>query len=120
VETVALLKSRNYKFCVSVGLTRNVLHPIMAVLDTGAGPNLIREDLLPKNWEFYRIPGLPFPQITNASGRRIPARGFVQLQVQVGGLVRRVRFYVTPGLAVPCILGCNFINLHVKSILPIG
>jgi hypothetical protein len=30
----------------------------------------------------------------------------------------RVRFYVTPGLAVPCILGCNFINLHVKAILP--
>jgi hypothetical protein len=90
----------------------------MAVLDTGAGSNLIREDLLPKNWEVYRIPGLPFPRITNAIGRRIPARCVVQLHVQVGGLVRRVRFYVTPGLAVPCILDCKFINLHVKSIIP--
>jgi Retroviral aspartyl protease len=118
VETVALLKSRNYKCFVAVGLTRNVLHPIMAVLNTGAGPNLIREDLLPKNWEVYRITGLPLPRITNASGRRISARGVVQLHVQVDGLVRRVRFYVTPGLAVPCILGCNLINLHVKAILP--
>jgi hypothetical protein len=25
---------------------------------------------------------------------------------------------VAPGLAVPCILGCNFSNLHVKAILP--
>jgi hypothetical protein len=90
----------------------------MAVPDTGAGPNHIIEDLLPKNWEVYRIPGLPFPRIINASGRRIPARGVVQLHVQVGGLVRRVRFYVSPGLAVPCILGCNFINLHLKAILP--
>jgi hypothetical protein len=90
----------------------------MAVLDTGTGPNLIREYLLPKNWEVYRIPGLALPRITNDSGRRISARGLVHLHVQVGGLVRRVRFYVTPGLAVPCILGCNFINLHVKAILP--
>jgi hypothetical protein len=90
----------------------------MAVLDTCAGPNLIREDLLPKNWEVYRIPGLPLPRITNAIGRRITARGVVQLHVPVGGMERRVCFYVTPGLAVPCILGCNFINLHVKAILP--
>jgi Retroviral aspartyl protease len=103
---------------VSVGLTRNVLHPIIAELDTGAGPNLIRKDLLPKNWDVYRIPGLQFPRITNASGRRIAARGVVQLHVQVGGLVRRVCFYVTTCLAVPCILGCNFISLHAKAILP--
>jgi hypothetical protein len=88
----------------------------MAVLDTGDGPNL-REDLLPENWELCRIPGLRLPRIT-ASGRRIPARGVVQLYVQVGGMVSRVRFYVTPGLAVPFILGCNFINLHVIVSLP--
>jgi hypothetical protein len=113
-----LLKSRNYKFCISVGVSRHILTPVRAVLDSGAGPNLILEDLLPKNWEFCRIPGLPLPQITNASGRRIPARCVVQLYVQIGDAIKRVRFYVTPGLAVPCILGCNFINLHVKSILP--
>jgi transposase InsO family protein len=73
---------------------------------------------LPKSWEMFRILGLPLPRITNASGRRIPARGVVQLYVQIGDAVKRVRFYVTPGLAVPCILGCNFINLHVKAILP--
>jgi hypothetical protein len=60
-ETFSLFKSRNYKFCVSVGLTRSTF-----------------------KWV---------------------------------GWLRRVRFYVPRGLAVPCILGCNFINIHVKAIL---
>jgi Reverse transcriptase (RNA-dependent DNA polymerase) len=54
----------------------------------------------------------------NASGRLLHSKGVIVLIVQVGHLRTRVRFYVTAGLAVPCILGCNFIDRHVKSILP--
>ena len=89
-----------------------------AVLDTGAGPNLVREDILPKDWDRWRVPNIPLPRITNASGKKILAKGVIVLYVQLGTTVHRVRFYVAPGLAVPCILGCNFINLHVKAILP--
>jgi hypothetical protein len=81
-EPVILLKSRNYKCCISVGVSRHILTPVRAVLDTDAGPNIIREDLLPKNWELFRIAGLPLPRITNATGRRISTRGVVQLYVQ--------------------------------------
>ena len=88
------------------------------MLDTGAGINLVRDDVLPENWERMLLPGVALPRITNASGRRMPARGVIILYVQVGNLVKRVRFYVTPGLGVPCILGCTFINLHVRSIHP--
>jgi hypothetical protein len=95
-----------------------VLYPLQAVLDTGAGINLVRDDVLPAYWENMLLPDVAFPRITNASGRRIPARGVLILCVQVGNLLKRVRFYVTPGLGVPCILGCTFINLHVKSIHP--
>jgi hypothetical protein len=42
----------------------------------------------------------------------------IVLYVQLGTTVHRVRFYAAPGLAVPCILGCNFFNTHVKAILP--
>jgi RNase H-like domain found in reverse transcriptase/Reverse transcriptase (RNA-dependent DNA polymerase)/Integrase zinc binding domain/Chromo (CHRromatin Organisation MOdifier) domain/Integrase core domain len=117
-EPVHLFQSRNYKLCVSIGATANVLTPVRAVLDTGAGPNLIREDVLPKDWERLLIQDVALPRITNASGKRMPARGVIVLYVQVGGLLKRVRFFVTPGLAVPCILGCGFINLHVKTIHP--
>jgi hypothetical protein len=48
----------------------------------------------------------------------MPVRGVVVLHLQVGDLRTRVRFYVAPGLGVPCILGCNLIDLHVRSIHP--
>jgi hypothetical protein len=95
-----------------------VLAPFKAVFDTGAGPNLVREGILPKGWERFLIPNRPLPRINNASGKRVPVRGVITLYVQVGDLVTRVRFYVVPGLGTPCILGCNFINLHVRSIHP--
>jgi hypothetical protein len=117
-ESVHLFRSRNYKLYCSVGVSQAVLFPVRAVLDTGAGPNLVREDILPKNWERWRVPNIPLPRITNASGMQILAKGVIVLYVQLGTTVHRVRFYVAPGLAVPCILGCNFINLHVKAILP--
>lgn len=92
--------------------------PVRAVFDTGAGPNLVRDDLLPRGWESLLIPGQPLPRITNASGKRMPVKGVIVLYLQVGDLRTRVRFYVVPGLGVPCILGCNFIDLHVRSIHP--
>jgi hypothetical protein len=45
VATVTLVQSRNYKLCVSVGVSRAVLAPVKAVFDTGAGPNLVREGI---------------------------------------------------------------------------
>jgi hypothetical protein len=48
----------------------------------------------------------------------MPVRGVITLYVQVGDLITRVRFYVVPVLCTPCILGCNFINLHVRSMHP--
>jgi hypothetical protein len=117
VGSVHLFQSHNYKLGVSVVLTRAVLFPVRSVLDTGPGPNLVREDVLPSGWDRLLIPNLPLPRITNASGKRMPLKGVITLFVKVGTLVRR-RLYVTRGLGVPCILGCNFINLHVRSIHP--
>jgi transposase InsO family protein len=118
VAPVTLFQSQNYKLCLSLGLTPRCLIPVRAVLDTGAGPNLVRDDVLPPGWERMLIPGQILPRVSNASGRRMPVNGVVQLVVRVGDLVRRVRFLVTRDLAVPCILGCHFINAHVKGIIP--
>jgi hypothetical protein len=117
-ESVHLVHSRNYKLFASVGISRAVLFPVRAVLDTGTGPNIVREDILPRDSERWQVPNLPLPRINNASGKQNIAKGVIVLKVQLGTTVHRVRFYVAPGLAVPCILGCYFINLHVKAILP--
>jgi hypothetical protein len=117
VDAVTLFQSRNYKLCVSLGVISTILAPVRAVFDTGAGPNLFRDDLLPLGWEIILVPDPPFPRITNASGKRMPVKGIIVLYLQVGDLRTRVRFYVVPGLGVPCILGCNFIDIHVRSII---
>jgi hypothetical protein len=118
LEPIYLMNSRNYKFNVSVGVSNSVLVPVIAVFDTGAGPNPIREDVVPPNWETLRLRGVPIPKVMNASGRLLNSKGLIFLIVQVGNLLTRLRFYVTAGISVPCILGCNFIDRHVKSILP--
>jgi Retroviral aspartyl protease len=71
VEVVCPLAARNYKISVTIGVSATVLTPVSAILDTGAGPNMIRETVLPEDWERYRIPGLPAFHIVGAGGRRI-------------------------------------------------
>lgn len=41
-----LSKSKNFKIAVFIGLLLSHLRPIVYVLDTGAGPNIIRADVL--------------------------------------------------------------------------
>jgi hypothetical protein len=59
VEVVFPLATRNYKVSATVCVLATVLTPVSAILDIGAGPNLIRETVLPEYCERYRIPGLP-------------------------------------------------------------
>jgi hypothetical protein len=88
------------------------------LLDTGAGPNLVREDVLPVDWLRYRIANDPTYQVIGARGRNIPQRGVFTLWVQLGRLRAQARYIVVKSLAAGCILGCQFIDRRVKSILP--
>jgi hypothetical protein len=42
VELVCPLATSNYKVSATVGVSSTILTPVSAILDTGAGPNLIR------------------------------------------------------------------------------
>jgi hypothetical protein len=84
VASVPHFKSLNYKLCVSLGVSSTVLSPVRAVFDTGAGPNIVRDDILPKGWERILIPSQPLPRNANASGKRMPVRKVVLLHLQVG------------------------------------
>jgi Retroviral aspartyl protease len=117
-EIVFPLRSRNYKVSATVGVSTVLATPVRAILDTGAGPNLVREEILPTDWEKYRVAGAPTLQIVGAGGRRLKQSGAILLHVEICGLKTRMQFVVVPGLAAECILGCQFIDRHVKSILP--
>jgi hypothetical protein len=101
-----------------VGVTTVVARPVRAILDTGAGPNLVRAELLPQDWERYRVTSDPPREIVGAGGRRLKQLCVVVLHVELGRLRVRCRFTVFPGLLAECILGCKFIDLHVTEILP--
>jgi hypothetical protein len=118
VEVVCFLATRNYKVSATVGVSATVLRPVSAILDTGAGPNLIREKVLPEDWERYRIPGPPEFHIVGAGGRRLLQKGNITLTVQLGTIKVQARFIVVESLAAECILGCQFIDRQVQAIHP--
>jgi hypothetical protein len=99
-----------------VGVTKVVASPVRAILDTGAGPNLVRAEILPEDWEKYRLAGEPLLNIVGAGGRRLRQLGVVLLHVELAGLRIRTRFIVVAGLAAECILGCQFIDRYVVTV----
>jgi hypothetical protein len=118
-KILVLQDGRNYKVPCLIGITSEELFATTAVLDTGAGPNLIRSSTLPKNW---RTEGMTQPclrtRIVDANGNAILPLSRTDLVCQVGTLLTKVEFIVVDTLAVDCILGCDFIDRHVRSIRP--
>ena len=43
--SINLLRTEHYKVTVLLGCSKMLMHAVSAVLDTGAGPNLVRESL---------------------------------------------------------------------------
>ena len=115
METVYSLTTRNYKVSATVGVTTVVQTPVRAILDTGAGPNLVREAVLPEDWQCRRLTGEPECRIVGAGGRKLRQKGIIILLVQVGQLRLKTKFIVVEELAAECILGCQFINRHVQT-----
>jgi hypothetical protein len=68
------MASRNYKVSATVGVSTEVSTPVYAILDTGAGPNLVGEDVLPEDWLRYRVAGDTTYQVIGANGRSLPQR----------------------------------------------
>jgi hypothetical protein len=68
IEQVCLMASRNYKVSSTVGVTTTVATPVYAILDTGAGPNLVREDVLSEDLLRYRVAGDTTYQVIGANG----------------------------------------------------
>jgi hypothetical protein len=85
---------RSYKFSATLGVITVVATPLRAILDSGAGPYLIREDMVTDDWERYSISDAPVYKIFGAGGRRLNQKGLVTLFVQLGNLGTRARFVV--------------------------
>ena len=98
----------------SLGATRSM----RPTLDTGSALNLIRMDMLPDDWSRFAEPLGRAPRIVDANGQPVTTMHAMYLYVDTGGVQAFARFYVAKNLAVPCILGTEFILEHVEAIYP--
>jgi len=92
--------------------------PTRAVVDTGAGPSGIREDMLSEGWTDYSSRSPPRTQVSDASGQLLQVKAEVSLTIYVGGTAMEYDFLVVKSLSVPLILGWDFQRNYVDTISP--
>ena len=114
-DAVCVLQKRNYKVYAEVSAKKGVSKRILSILDTGAGPNLVKREAIPEGAEVLSAEHLP---IRGANGKPIDVAGCVYLTVTVGTQVAKREFLVCERLATDLILGCDYCDRHVEEILP--
>ena len=93
------------------------MRAITPVLDSGAGPNLIHLGCVAEPWRAAIKSTRSLPLI-DASNRSMKALGELKLHARIGEFCARVPFLVVTNLAVDCIFGTTFLDVHMKAILP--
>ena len=114
---VMVMARRNYKVYANIGVTVPLMQRMLAILDTGAGPNFIRRSELPKGSEAFMASG-PLPNICDANNNPLRTIGMTKLPVRLGRLLVRVEFIVCDTLAAPVILGADYCDKFVEAIRP--
>ena len=109
---------KHYEIAATVGPNLRFMRSCRPVLDTGAGINLVRPNLLPENWKTFAEELPSSPSIKDANSNRLEVRYAIHLFVDTGGVKVFERFFVADRLSVPCILGTEFIERCIEGILP--
>jgi len=91
---------------------------VAAVVDTGAGPSIVSEDLLPPDWRANAWRAPTRTRIVDASGQALKALARLPLTLHVHDKPMHFRFIVVKRLSVPLIIGCEFQRQYTKPILP--
>jgi len=107
--TLLVLRKRN--FVVSAALRLSSDHPVYqtpCVVDTGAGPSVVREDVLPPGWKQQARRAPRSTDVCDASGQLLKVMSQVGLSVFVDGASMLFQSLVVKALSVPVILGMDF------------
>ena len=105
MTNVVYLSAFNYKVNAEVAVTRNSLEHRLTVLDTGAGPNLIRADLLPHHVLSDLIAKNEIVNLASASNHRLDTLGITTSTVKVSNQITRSAFVAVDQLRADVILG---------------
>ena len=113
---VCYLSTRNYKIEALLGCREDSWNTVTTVLDSGAGPNLVRLDMLTEEQRSSIDSKTECVSLASASNHRLDTLGIVKLLVKIGSYVARQPFIVARQLGADVILGCTFIDHHVEAI----
>lgn len=102
----------------AVQLDREDPKNLFFVVDTGARPSAVREDVLPENWRELAARALKSTRACDASRQMLKACPHVELSIYVNRKPMQVEFLVLKALLVPVIVGVEFQKVHVKAIYP--
>ena len=110
------LSSFNYEIEVLVGEAPESLRPVFLVPDTGAGPNLISQDLLKAQTLQLVRKNRELDNLRDANGNPLELLGTIALAIQVGTYQANVSFVVASRLSADVILACDFLDHHTQWI----
>ena len=117
--TLLLLQKENFEIGESYQLAPwQTPIPRRPVVDTRAGPSVIRADISPEGWTEYASRAPPRTRVSEASGQLLKVNAEVSLTIQVGGTAMKYEFLVVKALSVPLILGWDFQRNYVDTISP--
>ena len=113
---VVHLSAFNYKILASVGIDRRPLVRYLTVLDTGAGPNLIRADMLPDHGIRTLDKKRKIVNLASASNHRLEKEGILNIVVKLGNQISRNPFVLPKQLGADVLLGTAYIDYNIGSI----
>ena len=111
-----LMRSSFYVIAASIGTSTKEMTPYKTVVDTGSGYNVIRHDALPTHWRDSLIKGETGPALGDANGNPLPVRHVVKLTIRIGNANYTAAFSVVDKLAVPVLVGTQFLDRHCDAI----
>eukprot|EP00170_Pyropia_yezoensis_P005150 contig_21047_g5164 len=116
--TLLVFRKKNFAIDVSVRVDQEAPRTITAILDTGAGPSVVSEDILLAGWQNLASRAPKSTHACDASGQLLKGRGVLELSAIVNGKAMVFEFLVVKALSVPLILGLDFQKDYVKAIYP--
>jgi len=113
-----VLRKDNFKVRTTLSFGGEDPVPVAAVVDTGDGPSVFSEDLLPLGWRAHawRVPTRT--RIVDASKQSLKALARLSLTLHVHDKPMHLPFIVVLRLSSPHIIGCDFHRQYTKAILP--
>lgn len=113
-----MLRKDNVKINTRLRVGNSLPLNVTTVVDTGAGPSVITENLLPQGWRKQTLRAPTKTRIVDASGQTLRTLGRLRVTILVNNESINFPFLVVKTLSVQLILGWDFQKHYVKSIFP--